>query len=82
MELKHGITVILYPDPRKHELLDGRTSILESRQRLGKKEKECGRREGAWILPAALFFFLRVVEYNIYFRKLMNFCLPKKKVTF
>ena len=28
MELKHGIMVILYPEPRKHELLDGRGSFL------------------------------------------------------
>lgn len=40
MELKHGIMVILYPEPRKHERPDGRTLVLESRQRLGKKDKE------------------------------------------
>ena len=67
--------MILSPEPRKRELLDGRILILETTQRKGswasghwqlldlKKEKECGRREGAWILPTAFFFFfLRVVE--------------------
>lgn len=61
--------VILSPEPRKCELLDDRILILEPTQRQGswasdhwqlldlKKEKECGRREGAWILPKDIFFF-------------------------
>lgn len=62
--------MILSPEPRKCELLDGRILILEPTQRRKgaglvdhwqlldlKKEKECGRREGAWILPKAFFFF-------------------------